>query len=241
MPKIYSSADLPGKMSDYGGGVVQPGHLKCDGTAYTKVGVYWDLWWALSDGGVSNPWDTADGQGAPGAGQFRVPICTRKVTVGSGGAGTGTLANTVGSAGGAETHVLTTAELASHDHGPGNLSTGSESADHTHVAGAHTHNILIRTVGGSSNNGGDGTVRNQFNENFDSTTTGASLVHSGVGQTGTFTDAGDVYTPDGNISTGGISASHSHIVNAGFTGSAGADTAHNNIQPTVVVTKQIRY
>lgn len=51
-----------------------------------------------------------------GSTTFNLPTSARRVLVGSGGSGTGTLANTVGSTGGAETHTLVTAEIPSHTH-----------------------------------------------------------------------------------------------------------------------------
>lgn len=66
--------------------------------------------------------------GGAGA-NFNLPNCARRTLVGRGGVGTGTLGNVVGNVGGAETHVLTVGELASHGHGdPGHFHNSLDSA-----------------------------------------------------------------------------------------------------------------
>lgn len=52
-----------------------------------------------------------------GSTTFNLPNSQRRVTVGRGGTGTGTLGNAIGNVGGAETHGLSTAEGPSHGHG----------------------------------------------------------------------------------------------------------------------------
>lgn len=81
------------------------GHLLCDGSAVSRT-IYADLFAVLS-----TTYGTGDGSTT-----FNVPNAARRVAVGSGGSGTSTLANTVGSTGGEETHLLTTAEMPSHSH-----------------------------------------------------------------------------------------------------------------------------
>ena len=93
-----------GGLMPFGGVAAPSGWLVCDGTSYTTasqpalfaaIGYLW---------GGAGP-------------NFNVPNMSRRTVVGSGGAATGTLGNTVGNLGGAETHTLITTELASHTHG----------------------------------------------------------------------------------------------------------------------------
>lgn len=95
-----------GVIFPYGGSSAPSGWLMCDGSAVSRT-TYATLFTAIS---------TAFGAG-DGSTTFNLPNTARKVLVGAGGTGTSTLANTVGATGGAETHTLTTAELAVHNHG----------------------------------------------------------------------------------------------------------------------------
>lgn len=89
-----------GRISDRAFATVPNGHLLCDGSAVSRA-TYADLFAVLS-----TTWGAGDGSTT-----FNVPSLSRRVTVGSGGSGTATLANTVGSTGGEETHTLSQAEL----------------------------------------------------------------------------------------------------------------------------------
>jgi microcystin-dependent protein len=79
---------------------VPTGWLECDGSAVNRV-TYATLFTAIG---------TTYGVG-DGATTFNVPTQARRTLVGRGGAGTATLANTVGSTGGAETVTLTVANM----------------------------------------------------------------------------------------------------------------------------------
>ena len=78
--------------------------LACDGTIY-NIATYPRLAAA-----IGNIW------GGDGITTFAVPNLSRRATIGSGGTGSGIIGNTVGSVGGAETHVLTKAEMPRHNH-----------------------------------------------------------------------------------------------------------------------------
>lgn len=132
------------------------GHLLCDGSAVSRT-TYADLFAVLN-----TTWGAGDGSTT-----FNLPSMARRVSVGSGGTGTATLANTVGSTGGEETHTLTTAEMPSH-----------------------THAGVISATGPSKADGG----------------------------------------PGSNLTNGNVS-----------TASAGSDVAHNNMQPSAVVYKCIKF
>lgn len=96
-----------GTILDFGGTVVPQGFLACDGSnvsrqtnasLFAAIGTTW---------GVGN-----------GTTTFGVPDFRRRTSIGSGGAGTGTIAATVGSTGGEEGHALTDPENGPHTHVP---------------------------------------------------------------------------------------------------------------------------
>lgn len=88
-----------GAMFDFGGTSAPTGYLLCDGSSYLRAD-YADLFTA-----IGTTWGAADGT------HFNVPNFQRRVSVGSGGSGTGTLGNAVGNTGGAETLTISAANL----------------------------------------------------------------------------------------------------------------------------------
>ena len=101
------TALLPsGVMVDFGGTSAPSGWLLCDGSVVSQT-TYATLFAA-----ISTNWNT----GGEGAGNFRLPDFRRRVAVGSGGTGSGTLGNAVGNTGGEEKHTMTTGEIATHSH-----------------------------------------------------------------------------------------------------------------------------
>lgn len=137
------------------------GHILCDGSAVSRT-TYADLFAVLS-----TTYGTGDGSTT-----FNLPNAARRVSVGSGGSGTSTLANTVGSTGGEETHTLVTGEMPSHTH--------------------------VQTFANA--NGGTIDIAAGSNANLGST-----------------------------------------VSSAMSTASAGSGGAHNNMQPSIVVYKCIKY
>lgn len=183
--------DIPGTSKAYYGGSVPTGYLLEDGSPHL-ISQYVVLFAAL--GGVSSPFGSPDGFST----QFYLPDSRRKVHVGSGGTGTGTLGSTVGSTGGEEVHQLTTAELASHGHSG---TTNTENQAHAHNTN-QTVNANTAAIGGGAN---------------------TILLANNIGQ-GTYTTSNET-------------AAHNHNFS---TSSSGSDSAHNNIQPSLVVTKMIK-
>jgi microcystin-dependent protein len=160
IPKTTASANLDswittglpaGTIIDYAGTSAPAGFLACDGSSVLRAS------YAALFSAIGTTWGSVDGD------HFSVPDLRRKATVGSGGSGTATLGNTVGSAGGAETHTLQLTEMAAHDHGGAtgstqiassagggsNLNSGSNS---TLNSGDHTHTISSAGGGGAHNN-----------------------------------------------------------------------------------------
>lgn len=129
-----------GAMLDFGGTTAPAGFLLCNGASYPTI-AYPNLFAAIGY--------TWGGAGA----NFNVPDMTRRVSVGPGGSNTsGTLATTVGSVGGEELHVLTTAELAAHNHNVNISDPG-----HNHLAprsGGNSGSTMNFCTSGPGNNAG---------------------------------------------------------------------------------------
>lgn len=103
---VAAATTPAGFFGDFGGTVAPAGWLECDGSVVSQA-TYANLFAA-----IGTTWDT----GGEGAGNFRLPSMQRRVRVGRGGVGTGTLGNAVGNTGGEEDHTLTVNELAAHGH-----------------------------------------------------------------------------------------------------------------------------
>lgn len=175
----------PGTLFDYAGATAPTGWLKCDGSAISRTA------YAALFAAVATTWGVGDGVTT-----FNIPNFNRKTSIGSGGAGTGTIGNAVGNTGGEETHVLLTAEMATHTH---TLSSGTISAAFTGTA------FTMKQASGAGAN---------------------DQIAQGTGA-----NAAQTFTPTGSIA-GSVSALTLN--------NAGSDTAHNNIQPSNVVTKIIK-
>ena len=118
----------PGMVVPYVGASAPTGWLECDGASYLRA-TYPDLFTAL--GGTGSPYGLPDGT------HFNVPDLRGRVPVGpddmgSGDAGRLSANQTLGASSGEEKHQLTTAELASHNHGG---TSGGMSANNPHSHG----------------------------------------------------------------------------------------------------------
>jgi microcystin-dependent protein len=94
-----------GSIAWFAGSAAPTGWLECNGGAVSRT-TYAGLF-----GKISTVYGVGDGSTT-----FNLPTQARNVLVGKGGSGTGTLGNATGNSGGAETHTLTSAEMASHTH-----------------------------------------------------------------------------------------------------------------------------
>jgi microcystin-dependent protein len=144
-----SSLGVPtGTMLDWPTAVAPTGYLICNGAAVEQLD-YPTLF-----GVLGTTWDTFRGAAAPGASQFRVPDWRGLVRVAAAAAGTFA---TIAASGGAETHTLTSAELAAHLHAGGSLSASVASPVVTsfltgNVAGAGPGSV-VTSVGTSTQTG----------------------------------------------------------------------------------------
>lgn len=135
---------IAGLIFDYGGGVVPSGFLLCDGSAVSRT-TYANLF-----SSIGTTWGIGDGVST-----FNVPDFSRRVAVGSGGAGSAVLGNSVGNMGGEETHTLTLSEIPSHNHTMGRVCGGNGSLQFS-AGGGGMADISPNTgsagSGGSHNN-----------------------------------------------------------------------------------------
>lgn len=143
------------------------------------------------------------------------------------------LANVLGTTTGAQYHTLTTAQLASHTHtGPSHTHTftsGGQSVTHTHSgttggqSANHTHGLYFT----GSANGDTNNVNACYGAWLSGTYRNANMGGTSGDHTHSFT-------------TGNASVDHTHsgttaADGTGNTGSAGSGSAHNNMQPTILM------
>lgn len=153
-PVIIPPGVPTGTILDFGGTLAPSGYLLCDGSNVSRT-TYAALFTVIGTNfGVGD-----------GSTTFTLPDFRRRVAVGAGGTGTSELGNTVGSAGGSETHTLSVAEMPSH----------------THIQNPHSHTQRARSGSGTSGAGvtGDSSLNNANGGSTASTT--ATNQNSGGG------------------------------------------------------------
>lgn len=150
---------------------------------------------------------------------------------------------TVGKIGGFKTHILQPAEIPTHTH---------TTPNHTHNVNAHQHSIdhdhPVATSSGQSashSHGGAGTGEVMFRDGtyfsgygVPFNATGVAMVYSALG----LASNDHSHTVDVPYFSGlsGPAGSTTDSNGASVTGSAGAGSAHNNVQPYVVFMKVIK-
>lgn len=130
-----------GTMYDFAGTVVPAGFLGCDGAAVSRTT------YAALFASIGTTWGAGDGSTT-----FNLPDSRRRVAVGSGGSGTATLANSVGSTGGAETHILTIPEMPAHTHSITTVSAQTITGGPYAAVQASGSNLTGSTGGGGAHN-----------------------------------------------------------------------------------------
>lgn len=148
-----------------------------------------------------------------GSTTFNVPDMRGRVPVGM-GQGTGLTNRVLGATGGEEAHALTVGELAIHQHSHSHTSnTGNENAFHQHgvTDPGHRHTINLNFGSGTLS-----TVHWDGNTQFNDPDP-APIGFSGTG-----------------ISIGSQNALHTHTIATDNT-NTGSGTAHNNMEPFLVV------
>jgi microcystin-dependent protein len=152
--------------------------------------------------------------------KFKVPDLRQRVPVGLDGS---TFAN-AGKTGGEETHVLTSAELASHTHGTGTLVNANESS-HTHGNGSLATSNNTTTVA----DGNGGTLYRASGAG--GLGAGSTVFARQGGSTQQLIAESHNHTVTGTTAAG---SAHTHTI-SGSTASTGSDTAHNNLQPYITM------
>jgi len=137
-----------GAILDFGGTSIPTGFLGCDGSAVSRV-TYAALFSA-----IGTTWGAGDGSTT-----FNVPDFRRRTAVGSGGTGTTTLDDLVGSTGGAETVILSLTQIPGHNHGYTATIVSPGANDNTTETGLF-YNTNANSAGTTSTSGGGGAHNN---------------------------------------------------------------------------------
>jgi microcystin-dependent protein len=199
-----------GAVIDYAGAAAPSGWLLCFGQAISR-----STYSALFDV-IGETYGVGDGSTT-----FNVPDLRGRVVAGQddmGGSSANRLTDqsgglngdTLGATGGSETHTLTSGQLASHTHS----FSATSSSD-----GAHQHHV--------ANNDSD-TSSLEASETVVATRSAGD--NSSYGLSGTSTAADRGLTDS--------AGAHTHTV-SGTSGSTGSGSAHNNVQPTIILNKII--
>jgi microcystin-dependent protein len=233
---LWKNASLPtpstvpaGVISQFAGSAAPTGYLLCEGQSVSTT-TFGGLFAAIGY--------TYGGSGS----SFTLPNLKGRIPVGRDSAQTEF--DVLGEAGGAKTVALTTANMASHTHSGTTAAetqehthsgtTAAETQNHTHsgstggISANHVHTFGIgfaAPIYGWNTTGGGGAG---YTINGTTTTSTVSSDHSH-----SFTTGGRSATHNHTFTTGGRSATHNHTFTTD--NGTGAGTAHNNLQPYIVV------
>lgn len=205
---------LSGVILPYAGANPPPGWLYCSGqdvsrTTYAELFAAIGTTFGAGDGSTTFTLPDTRGRVIAGVDNMGGTPANRLTTAGS-----GINATMLGSSGGAQNHTLTAAQMPAHNHGVNDPGHAHNVYDPTHTHGVydpgHVHSYNRVTTGNGQ--GSDiGTANNHVVTNTAAATTGISLhaAATGIG----------IYAAATGISTQ----------------NAGSGSAHNNMQPTIVM------
>lgn len=221
---ITGAALIPsGTVLNFAGSTTPTGYLLCDGTSYSTT-TYAPLFAAIgyTHGGSGGNFNVPDTRGRVIAG---VDSVTGRLT-GSNMSGLG-----LGATGGEATHTLVTGELAAHNHGVSDPSHYHaiylSDAGHSHGVTdyGHTHYTTFLKDGGDDvGNAPDYSVTpsmqpaSQINVNVNVAATGIII----------------------NSASSGVTLNNATALTGISINNTGSDTAHNNVQPTIILNHIIK-
>lgn len=201
----------PGLIQMYAVATAPTGWLLCDGSAVSRAT------WAALFAVIGTTFGAGDGSTT-----FNLPDLRGKAPIGQ-GAGAGLTPRTLAVSGGEETHVLTTAELAAHNHGVTDPGHGHGVTDPGHGHGVtdpqHKHGVSGDTglrIGESNS----GSVEGYQNPP--------------TGNKATFTTLDNAVTGVA-VNSGASNVSVNSAGSGITTNNNGSGTAHNNVQPFLVL------
>lgn len=210
---------LPGAVLPYAGSAAPDGWLLCYGQAISRA-TYSHLFAVVGTtfgaGDGSTTFNVPDLRGRVPAGKDNMggTAAGRLTTAGAGVDGV-----TLGAAGGAQTHTLTTPQMPLHAHGVSDPTHAHTVYDPTHTHGVYDpgHSHQYNAVNTSNGQGSDvGVANDHYTGTTTSSATGISIYAAGTGI--------GIYGAATGIS----------VQNAGGGG------AHNNTQPTIVLNHIIK-
>ena len=202
-PTGVTSPGMPtGSITQFAGSTAPSGWLTCDGTAVSRT-TFADLFAAIG---------TTYNIGGEAGTDFRLPNMKGRVPVGFDSGQTEF--DSLGEAGGAKTHTLTTAEMPSHTHTQNSHNHTQDAHGHSINDPSHSHGMQAMGSNPSDNAGTNGYVL-----------TGASADTQGGFRSilGNFTGV----TVNGNTATNQATTATNQ--------NTGGGGAHNNLQPYIVL------
>ncbi len=228
IPGASSISAIPGEIRLWSGSSL-PSPATYGKWVWADGAIYAIATYPIAAGHIASQWRTFGGVSDPGGSNFRVPDLRGLVPAGLDAMPGGTRANrmtraiaiVIAGKTGVETHVITVSEMPNHDHGEGY---------HDHGGGAHNH-------GGGNHDHGGGNHGHALNYNgsYMLKTQGTATGFAGGGGDGlpetsaNVAPSGNIITPQANI------AMEANIPGQAVISPQGGGTAHENIQPTVMV------